>query len=358
MSLTRARLQSLTVVALWVAAVGLAGGALARAHDGERRDAVSFQRGVCYAGAWRNNGGYGSATSQKTLERLHALGVEWVSLTPFGFMESPAALDVKSFGGGMESDERLSREVAHAHQLGMKAALKPHLWIRNGAWQGDLKWPNDAAWKQWFGSYRSFILRYATLAERDHYDMFVLGTELKSATACDQQCWRALIGELRTAYHGALTYAANWDEAESVPFWDALDFVGVDAYAPIATHPGATDAELCLAWDGLAKKLAALSARTHKRVILTEVGYRAARDAAMAPATWPENDRDAKPDPAHQAACFRAGFGALWGKPWLAGIYVWKVFSDDKDAEGATDFAISGKAAERVMRDFYSRDYR
>jgi hypothetical protein len=124
--------------------------------------------------------------------------------------------------------------------------------------------------------------------------MLIIGTELKSATACDPVCWRALIGEIRAAYHGPITYAANWDEAERVPFWDALDFIGVDAYAPIAHTAGAKEPELCLAWGALAKELEALSKRTKKRVILTELGYRATRDAAMAPATWPESD----PEPA------------------------------------------------------------
>ena len=72
---------------------------------------------------------------------------------------------------------------------------------------------NDNAWRRWFASYRSFVLHYASLAERDHYDLFVLGTELKSATACDQECWRALISDVRKTFHGAITYAANWDEA-------------------------------------------------------------------------------------------------------------------------------------------------
>ncbi len=325
-----------------------------RAHE----DAQPFQRGVCYASAWRGDAGYGSAISARTLERLRKLGVEWISLTPFGFMESTDAVEVHlNDARGPESDERLQREVVSAHKLGMKVALKPHLWIRHGAWQGDLKWANDDAWRKWFASYRSFILHYAERAERDHYDLLVLGTELKSATACDQKCWRGLIADMRHAYHGALTYAANWDEAEAVPFWDALDFVGVDAYAPIAQKRGASDEELCLAWGSLARQLESLSRRTGKRILLTEIGYRDARDAALSPATWPEKDRNAVADPAHQASCFRAGFSALWGRPWLAGIYIWKVFTDDKTEQGATDFAISGKPAEQVVREFYRKDF-
>jgi hypothetical protein len=253
-----------------------------------RKDAQSFQRGVCYAHTWRGGGddGYGSATSHKTLQRLQRLGVEWISLTPFGYMESLEAVAVHlAATRSGESDERMQQEVAHAHALGLKVALKPHIWIHHGEWQGDLKWSNDQAWRTWFASYRTFILHYAALAEHDKYDLLVIGTELKSATAGDPAGWRALIEEIRTAYHGKISYAANWDEAERVPFWDALDFIGVDAYAPIATKPGAKEPELCLAWGSLAKRLEALSKRTGKRVILTELGYRATRDAAMAPAT-------------------------------------------------------------------------
>lgn len=322
------------------------------------KDARPFQRGVCYAHAGRG-GGYGSETSLQTLKHLARVGVEWLSLTPFGFMESPTADEVRSSPFAMgERDERMRAEVMHAHGLGMKVALKPHIWIRHGEWQGDLKWKDDTAWKRWFASYRSFILRYAALAEMDHYDLFVIGTELKSATACDPECWRSLIADVRRSFHGPLTYAANWDEAERVPFWDLLDFIGVDAYAPIAKQRGAKEPELCAAWDVLARRLGDLAKRTGKSIILTEIGYRATRDAAMAPATWPESDPNPHFDPDHQSSCFRAALGALWGQPWLAGIYVWKWFTDDQDEQGATDFSISGKPAESVLGDFYHRDFR
>lgn len=327
-----------------------------------RKDAEPFQRGVCYAHAWRGGGddGYGSTTSQKTLERLQRLGVGWISLTPFGFMQSTRAVEIRVAGarGPGESDERMRREVEHAHALGIKVALKPHLWIRHGEWQGDLVFASDDAWRAWFTSYRAFILHYAALAERDHYDMLVIGTELKSATACDPECWRALIAELRGVYHGPLTYAANWDEAERVPFWSALDFIGIDAYAPIAKKSGAAEPELCLAWNALARSLEALSKRTGKRVILTELGYRATRDAAMAPATWPESDPNPQFDGAEQASCFRAAFSTLWGKRWLAGVYVWKWFTDSRDENGPTDFSPADKPAESVIGQFYRRDFR
>src|SRR5579859_4021637 len=96
-----------------------------------------IQRGVCYAHTWRGGGrdGYGSEASGRTLERLHAMGVDAISLTPFGFMASLSSTEVLVLQPASgESDERLAHEAARAHGLGMKVVLKPHLWIRGGAW--------------------------------------------------------------------------------------------------------------------------------------------------------------------------------------------------------------------------------
>ena len=326
-------------------------------RDEPRRD--EFQRGVCYAHAWRGafgDAGYGSEASLATLRRLRTLGVNWISLTPFGYMGSTSSTAIRRFPGG-ETDERITVETQRAHTLGIRVALKPHLWLRGGAWQGALTFEDEAAFDAWLAEYRAFVLSYADLAEREKIDLLVVGTELKSATARGEAKWRALISDVRARYRGPLTYAANWDEAEHVPFWDALDFVGVQAYEPIASHAAPPAEELAAGWTRVADRLAALSSRTHKKILLTVLGYRADADAAMAPATWPEASAKPTFDPACQAACYRAAFDALWGRPWLAGIYVWKWFSDSRDEQGPTDFSPAGKPAEQVMGAFYRRPF-
>jgi hypothetical protein len=318
--------------------------------------AGEFQKGVCYAHAWRWGGddGYGSETSRRTLERLHKLGVRWLSLTPFGFMPGADSTTIRyAQHRGGESDARLAEEARHAHALGMRVVLKPHLWIRHGAWQGDLAWHDDATYRQWFDSYREFTLHFAALAAREKFDLFVIGTELKSATRRDPAGWRALVAEVRKVYSGPLTYAANWDEADDVKFWGDLDYVGVNAYAPLVSRPGASLADLKAGWQRVAGQLEALARRTGKRILLTEVGYRAVRDAAMTPSSWPERDDTPAYDPAHQADCYRATFEVLWGRPWLGGIYLWKWFTDSQDESGPTDFSPAGKPAEAVLEGYY-----
>jgi hypothetical protein len=47
--------------------------------------------------------------------------------------------------------------------------------------------------------------------------------------------WRALISNIRKVYSGKLIYAANFhEEYEHVKFWDALDYIGVQAYFSLA----------------------------------------------------------------------------------------------------------------------------
>ena len=322
-----------------------------------RGDAMAH--GVCLAHTWRDGlqSGYGTATSARTLARLKALGVDAVSLTPFGYMPSPSSDHVilATARGGAETDAALAAQTRQAHALGMRVVLKPHVWIRGGAWIGAMTLPDDAAWARWLDSYRQLIVHYARLAEAEHMEALVLGVELARASVRDRPRWAAIIGEVRAVFHGRLLYAANWDEADHVVFWDLVDAIGVDEYQPLAKKPHATLAELRAAWRPVVAHLGALAARWHKPIVITEIGYRARADAATDPSLWPEADAAAPYDGAAQATCYRAALEALTAARFVRGIYVWKWFTDSGDEQGPTDFSPAGKPAEQVLGEFYRR---
>ncbi len=313
---------------------------------------------MCFAHTWRDGRakGYGTDVSRKSLERLRALGVDSVSLTPFGYMPSVSSTEVRMANRhpGSESDDAVSGAARQARTLGMRVMLKPHIWIRNGDWIGQQVFADDAAFAQWFESYRQFITHYAALAEREKMDWLVIGTELVRASGRERARWQSLIAELRRLYHGKLIYAANWDE-NGVVFWDLLDAVGLQAYEPVVTRNRASDEEMRAGWKRIAAKMEALGRKTGKPVIITELGYRAARDAAVAPHTWPESDSAAVFDGEHQAHCYRVALEALMGASWCAGVYVWKWFSDSADEQGPTDFSPAGKPAEKVLREMFGK---
>lgn len=129
-----------------------------------------------------------------------------------------------------------------------------------------------------------------------------------------------------------------------MPFWDALDYIGIQVYFPLADSTGDTSTldELMAAWTPHVKLIEAVHQRRGKSVLFTEVGYRSTADAAVEPWVW----RSAAPvDDELQASLYEAMFQTFWRKPWFAGTHVWKWFP-----EGSTRFG--GRRARRRERGF------
>ena len=166
--------------------------------------------------------------------------------------------------------------------------------------------------------------------------------------------WRDLIAEIRAVYDGDLTYAANWyDDFEHIPFWDALDYVGVQAYFPLSEDEAPTVEALRAGWADHETSLRAVHEQTGKPVLFTEIGYRDVGHAAARPWEWPERHATPEADEALQARLYTAFFEEVWPEPWLAGAMLWK-FYPPSDRDHAGDFTPQGKAAEAVIQRYFA----
>ena len=189
------------------------------------------QKGICWVAGRQK-------ITEKEFQKITALHINWISQTPFGWQRAAGTPEImvnhtneKSWWG--ESDEGIASTTQVAHSLQIKTLLKPHLWVGKG-WPGDIQMTNDADWVVWFSNYEKFILHYAVLAEKHHIDMLCIGTELQKTVSREKE-WRSLIKKIKEVYHGPLTYAANFYlEFEQIKFWDELDFIGIQAYFPLA----------------------------------------------------------------------------------------------------------------------------
>ena len=234
--------------------------------------------------------------------------------------------------------------------------LVPQLWTPGPV--GALEFGGD--WPRFFEQYRRLITHYALLAEREGIDGLAVGHELPSTTLRFGTRWRVLIGDVRRLYSGTLTYDASWDrEAAAIGFWDALDVIGVSFYAPLAARPTRDPAVLA---DGARRGLAPLreiGARFGKPVLLMEAGYASTATAPVTP--WEEGR--VQPDPDTQRACHAALIAALDPEDWVAGVLVWKWYSDAR-LGGPRDagFTPQGKPARqslaRAWRDWALRPVR
>ncbi len=305
-------------------------------------------RGACFAHAMGPGVGYGTPASAASLAELRALGVTWVSITPFGFLAAPDATEIHRLRG--ESDDRLRAVTAQAHALRMRVLLKPHLWLRSPHWAGEVRQRDEAGWRAFFAAYEEFLLHYAVVGREAGVDALLVGNEL-AGTSRREADWRRLIAATRREYRGPLGYGANHSEVEQVAFWDALDFIGVSAYFPLVAAPSPSRQELVAAWQPLVGSLGALSRRWGRRVVFTEIGYPAADWGAWRP--W-ELPNGAAPNPGLQADAYAAFLEAVWPQPWFGGAYWWKWFSDAGEGPRWGDredpFDLRGRPAAEVVR--------
>lgn len=317
-----------------------------------------IQRGISVAHNYQHAGarGYGSTTSAATLKELAELGVKWVSLTPFGFMSSLSEAQVHSIEGyrAGETDGRMRREIRQAKTLGLEVMLKPHIWIAGGKWRGEIDPGDPNAWQRWFDSYRRWILAYADMAETEGAGILVIGVELRSTERRLSHRWRVLIAEVRSRFRGKLTYGANWDDLDAVPWWDALDYIGVQFYPPLTSEARSGGEELRSRLSSELDSVDAIARRYDKPVLLTEVGYRSADDALIQPHAWPERAGPVRFDPNAQATGYRVLLETVRDRRWIEGLYWWKWFTDPTTSEeGRTGFSPRGKPAESVLRAAY-----
>jgi hypothetical protein len=220
-------------------------------------------------------------------------------------------------------------------------------------WRGVIR-PRDL--DRWFASYGALLLHLGELAESEGVDVLSVGSELAS-TERRADAWESLVARLRRAYHGRLLYSANWDRYPRVPFWRAVDLIGVSAYWGV-TAPGArpTVEEALASWRPLRARLADFARRAGRPLVLSEIGYPAARGAGAEP--WNDflSGDEGQLDLEAQRRLYEAFTHAWSDEPALDGVYFWLWFAAGGIADAG--YTPRGKPAEHVVRAWYRRPER
>jgi hypothetical protein len=293
------------------------------------------------------------------MTELRELGADWVAVIPFGFCRpgsTEVRYDLSQWQWWGELPEGCRKTIELAHQAGLKVMLKPQIWVP-GSWPGGIQFENEADWQAWERSYLAFIAEMAGIAQEMEVELFCIGTEFKESTRLRPQFWRNVAAQVRGCYEGSLVYAANWDEYPHVDFWDAVDYIGIDAYFPLSPSHTPTVAELKQAWKPIHKAIKKTQARWQKPVLFTEYGYLSVDQCAWQ--SW-ELEKRVRQTPVNQQAqanALEALYATWWDEPWWAGSFLWKWFPDMQGHEGypERDYTPQGKQAQAVIERWFTR---
>lgn len=312
--------------------------------------------GVSY-GYFANRGEIRSPLGRQSQKLMYELNNNWVCLPITAYQKNFYSTQIYSDFVRTVSDRDIEDFVKNAHSKGVKVCLKPMVHSEDNVWRAHIGFPDlnmsdlDVYWKEWFISYKHFILHYAELAQELGVEMFCAGCEMMG-TEHREWDWRYVIKEVRRVYSGKIVYSSNHDG--EIPVWtDDLDYIGLSAYYPVGTGNYNLMKEN---WDKIREKLDKISKEKGRQYIFMEVGCRSVNEAGKHPwdftldLPWSEQE---------QKNYYEALFNIFGPDDCFAGLMIWDwptfQYQDRTIAAQDKDFNVHLKAAENVIKNYYTK---
>jgi len=294
--------------------------------------------------------------TSEAIQPVIEVHANWVTLMPFGFMKTTSEISIqynskRQWWG--ETKEGITKTANEFHKKKIKIMLKPQIWIPNGGFTGMISMKSEQDWITFEKSYEIFILDYAQVAKNSKIELFCIGTELNNFVITRPTYWKGLIQKIKKIYKGKITYAENWDTYKNVPFINKLDYIGIDAYFPLAKEQTPTVAVIEKAWKPIKVAIKELNVKYQKPILFTEFGYQSKDFAALEP--W-NHSKSGTVNLAAQKNALEAIFNQYWNEKWFAGGFLWKWY-DEKNAGGLNDadYTIQNKPAQKLVSDWYKK---
>lgn len=300
-----------------------------------------------------------SELDKNKISTVNEVNANYVALNPYGFskMGKPMVFFNTNHQWWGETTQGTEQCIKLARKSNLKILLKPHIWTDEHGWPALYDLKDEATWLKWEANYRKFIMAFAHVAIKNDVEIFCIGTEFKNAALKRETFWRQLIFDLRKTYKGKITYAANWDDYQEIPFWDALDYIGVDAYFPLTDESTPSFGSLAKGWLPHINALKLYSQNKGKPVLFTEFGYRSIDKCAGK--QWLLQDDysyDGNANCQAQLNAYAVLFEMCWKQEWIAGGFLWKWY-EDSNAGGIdnNDYTPQNKPASLLIKKIYSQ---
>ena len=289
-----------------------------------------------------------------SVAKIKEAGANFMTISPGWITDSTTSSNVDR-KSRTPTDSLVTYTINKARSLGLKVMVKPHLDISSGRWRANLD-PSDK--KTFFANYKKMILGYANIAQATGTEQLSIGAELYKLTSnlSNEPYWRDIISSVRAVYSGKLTYSANASnstyEEIDLPFWDALDIVGISMYKRLSTTKTPTVSSLMAEWQKIETDfILPASNKLNKPIIFSEIGYRSADGAAIEPGNF---DSSSPVDYQEQVDLYTALFEFWKDKDYFFGVNMWDWKPESRAASTPqNDYTPQLKPAEAVLKSYF-----
>ena len=284
------------------------------------------------------------------------VNANYAALMPFGFIRDLKSPSIRFNTKGQwygEKEKGIKQYAKVVQESGVKIMMKPQIWVWRGQFTGYISMETEEQWTILENSYSEFILMYAKAAQEIGADILCIGTELEKFVENRPKYWTSLIEKIRKIYKGKLTYAANWDEYKRTPFWEQLDFIGIDAYFPLSDKKSPTVQEFEEGWQPHKTLIKKLQSQYNKPILFTEFGYRSMDYTGKEP--WDSKRIEGAVNLEAQKNGLQAIHNQFWKEEWFAGGFIWKWFHRHDKVGGLDNnrFTPQNKPAENLLKQLY-----
>ncbi|GAA3596481.1 hypothetical protein Q4Q39_08240 [Flavivirga amylovorans] len=297
----------------------------------------------------------------KIIDLAQKTNINWVTLSPLVQLEklcdNHPCFDIN------DEVELMKVVIPNMIQSGINnIMLKPltSFWTVNGSgFWGDFYVNTEEEWKPIEKTYTELFYEFAKLSEEfPEVKLLSIGNELKEFTKRRPQFFKTLITSIRKDFPNIkLTYSANWDEYQSVSFWEDLDYIGVNSYFPLVNKETPTVNEIKQAFNPIKNNLKDLSCTYDKPILFTEYGYRSI-DYAAWKAWLLGNVSNTNHNFEAQNRGYTAFYDTFWDEDWVAGgfFWEWKILSNEEiNNPNENGWYVNDKPVEEIIKERYSK---
>ena len=153
---------------------------------------------------------------------------------------------------------------------------------------------------------------------------------------------------MRENYDGLVTYSANFDSYDTVTFWNASDYIGIDAFFPLVNPHKPTKEEVMKRWEEIGADLLAYQKLIGKLIVFTEIGYTSQDGTLKTPWAWEISNTF---DPDEQFLGYETLYEFWVNKPEVKGVCFF--FWGDPKGDMDLGYTPKGKLAEGIVKKWF-----